>query len=117
MIINPNSLTTLQDKWQGVIRMRELMDHLVISTFAFDPATSPAFGNILYNLPFLLAFDVLKQVLVQAQEEGRFRGPGQELPDLMEAAKLSLSWLDWQTLREASRRQSEVTRDGKLWGG
>lgn len=116
MIIHPNSLTHLQEKWQGVIHMRERMDHLVISTFAFDPITSPAFGNILYNLPFLLAFDVLQQVLLQAKEEEQFTGSGQKLADLIESAKVSVPWLDWQSLSEAAARQSEVAQEGKLWG-
>lgn len=116
MILNPSSLTPLQEKWQGVIQMRERMDHLVISTFAFDPITSPAFGNILYNLPFLLALDVLRQVLLQAKEQEQFAGSGQELADLMEAAKISVPWLDWQSLRKAATRQNEVAHQAKLWG-
>ena len=66
MIANPSSLATLQAEWQTVVQMRERMRALSASTFAFDASISPAFGDILYNLPFRLAFDVLKQVLLQA---------------------------------------------------
>jgi hypothetical protein len=116
MITNPNSLAILQAEWDGVVRMRERMRNLVVSTFALNTLTSPAFGDILYNLPFLLAFDVLKQVLVQAREEGQFIGIGHQLGDLVDSAKTSLSWNDWQCLREAVRRRNEVVKDGKLFG-
>ena len=96
--------------------MRERMRHLVVSTFALNTLTSPVFGDILYNLPFLLAFDVLKQVLLQAKEDGQFIGSGYQLGDLMDGAKTSLPWIDWQCLQDGAKRQSEVARDGKLYG-
>jgi hypothetical protein len=61
MIANPNSLALLQSEWQTVRQMRERMKELVISTFAVDTSTSPAFSDVLYNLPFRLAFEVLKK--------------------------------------------------------
>ncbi len=96
--------------------MRERMRHLVLSTFAFDAKKSPAFGDILYNLPFLLAFDVLKQVLLQARDEGRFTGSRPQLGDLIDSAKNSLPWIDWQCLREGVKRRNEVVHDSKLFG-
>src|SRR5690349_15009521 len=92
--------TTLQAEWQGVVRMRERMQYLVISTFAFDPITSPVFGNILYNLPLVLAFEVLKQALLQARAEEQFTGSETSLGTLMDSAKTSLAWIDWEYLRE-----------------
>ena len=116
MIENLNSLSTLQAKWHGVIRMRERMDQLVISTFAFDPITSPVFGNILYNLPLQLAFDVLRQALLQASTERQNIGCQAQLGDLMEDARYSLRWIDWQCLREGVQRGYELAYNGKLFG-
>lgn len=116
MIVNVNSLPNLQAEWQGAIRMRERIQQLVISTFAFDPTTSPAFGNVLYNLPFLLAFDVLKHVLLEAKEDGQFTGSGHRLSELMDSAKSSLPWIDWRRLKEAVKRRNEAAHDGKLVG-
>ena len=76
----------------------------------------PAFGNVVYNLPFLLAFDVLKRALLRAKDEGCFTGSRRHLGGLMESAKTALPWNDWQGLREAVKRQSEVARIGKLLG-
>ena len=116
MIANPNSLAVLQAEWQAVVQMRERMQGLVTSTFALDAATSPAFGDILYNLPFRLAFDVLKKVLLQAKEEGLIAPSQQRLADLMDNASTSLPWKNWQGLREAVRRRNEVVHGGKLLG-
>ena len=116
MIANPSSLPTLQAEWQAVVQMRERMQNLVTSTSAFNASTSPAFGDILYNLPLRLAFDVLKKVLLQAKEKGLINSSQQRLADLMDSATTSLPWNNWQSLREAVRRRNEVVHKGKLLG-
>jgi hypothetical protein len=116
MIVNPGELSALRAEWQGVDRMRERVRHLVVSTFAFDSDQSPTFGDVLYNLPLVLAFDVLTKVLLLAKQEGRFTAPGSELGDLMDGAKDALSWINWQYLGEGVKRRNEVTRSAKLYG-
>jgi hypothetical protein len=116
VIANPSSLAVLQAEWQSVVQMQERMRALAASTFAFDASTSPAFGDILYNLPFRLAFDVLKKVLLQAKAEGIITTSQQRLADLVDSASNSLSWNNWQALRDAVRRRNEVVHEGKLLG-
>src|ERR1044071_8905025 len=103
MIVDLNSLGTLQAEWDGVVQMRSRMQELVTSTFAFDRSTSPAFGDVFYNLPFRLAFDVLKKVLLQARDEGLIATSQQRLADLLDSANNTLPWNNWQGLREAVR--------------
>lgn len=116
MIVNPSALSTLQSEWQGVVRMRERIRHLVVSTFAFDSMQSPTFGDVLYNLPLVLAFDVLTKTLLFARDESTFTGSGFQLDDLMDAAKTAVSWLDWQFLREGAKRHNQITQNAKLYG-
>jgi hypothetical protein len=116
MIAKPGSLSVLQAEWQTVIHMRGRMQELVSSTFAFDASTSPAFGDVLYNLPFRLAFDVLKKVLLQARDEGLVATSQQRLADLLDSASNTLHWNNWQALREAVKRRNEVVFEGKLLG-
>lgn len=116
MIVDPSKLLSIQSEWQGVLRMRDRVRHLVLSTFAYDEIHSPSFGNILYNLPLVLAFDVLTQVLLLARDEDRFTKSQPELPDLMDSAKTSLPWIDWQLLRDGVRLRNEVRHNGKLFG-
>jgi hypothetical protein len=96
--------------------MRDRIEELVISTFAVNASTSPAFGDVLYNLPFRLAFDVLKKVLLQAKTEGLISTSQQRLADLMDSATSSLPWNNWQSLRDAVKRRHEVVHEGKLLG-
>src|SRR5215213_3885783 len=116
MIVNPSSLATLQAEWQTVVQMRERMKELVISIFAVDASTSPAFGDVFYNLPFRLAFEVLKKVLLQAKAEGLITTSQQRLADLMDSAMTSVPWNNWQGLRDAVRRRNEVVHGDKLLG-
>jgi hypothetical protein len=116
MIANPGSLTVLRAEWQTVVEMRERMRHLIISTFTLNASASSAFGDIFYNLPLRLAFDVLKKVLLQARDEGLITASQQRLPDLMDSAVTSLPWNNWRSLRDAVRRRNEVVHGGKLLG-
>src|SRR5215217_2748543 len=116
MIVNPSALPTLQFGWHGVIRMRDRVRNLVMSTFAVDTAQSPTFGDILYNLPLVLAFDVLTQALLLAREAGQFTSPRLQLDDLMDNAKTALPWVDWQCLRDGVKLRYEVAGAGRLFG-
>ena len=116
MIVDPSKLLSIQSDWQGVLQMRDRVRHLVLSTFAYDEIHSPIFGNILYNLPLVLAFDVLTQVLLLARDEGRFTNSRPQLEDLMDSARTSLPWIDWQLLRDGARLRNEVGHNGKLFG-
>ena len=115
MIVNSSSLEALQVEWDGVVRMRERMKLLVIATFAGGAFTAPALANVVYNLPLLLAFDVLKQVLLQARDDGRFTCSLGQLRNLMDSAKVALPWIDWESLREGVRRRNEVAHDGMFF--
>jgi hypothetical protein len=115
MNLDRSILSTLQIEWNGVVQMRQRMDHLVISTFAFDPITSPVFGDILYNLPLLLAINVLNHVLVQVSEEGpalqailqrghQLAQEGRLLGDkqcLQDIADIEAKLLDWGVITDA----------------
>ena len=116
MIVNSSTLATLQAEWEGVVQMRERMRKRAVSTFTSDVNRSPGSGDILYNLPLVLAFDVLKQALLQAKEEGLFAETRQQLADLMESAKTALPWNDSQCLREGVNCRNEIAQNGKLYG-
>jgi hypothetical protein len=116
MIADLSSIVVLQAEWQTVVEMRQRMQQLVVSTFALNASASPAFGDVFYNLPFRLAFEVLKKVLLQARVEGLIPASRQRLPDLMDSAVTSLPWNNWHNLRDAVGRRNEVVHRGKLFG-
>jgi len=114
MITNADTLIELQSEWDGVQRMIDRMKLLMTATFAGGAFTAPALSTVVYNLPLLLAFDVLKQVLTQFRNEGKFVCSGNQLGPFVDASKTLLPWLDWQAIREGVRRRNEVAHDGIL---
>lgn len=72
---------------------------------------------VLYNLPLLLAFDVLRQVLNQLKKEKQFTCSSDHLGPLMDDAKTALPWFDWQAVRDGVHRRNAVAHDGALLDG
>ena len=115
MIVNTAAGAALSTEWTGAVRMLDRMKNLVVGSFVGHGMATPGIAMVIYNLPLLLAFDVLKQVLVQARDEKSFTCSGSRLGALMDSAKDSLPWIDWNGLREGVRRRNEVAHDGKLF--
>lgn len=117
MLLSPTAVAELRAEWIGVVQMRDRMKTLVTVTFATGALTGPALRNVVYNLPLLLAFDVLKQALAKARDESLFVCSRNQLGDLIECGKDSLPWIDWDVLREGVRRRNAVAHDGELIDG
>ena len=117
MILSPTAVAELRSEWTGVVKMRDRMKTVVIVTFAGGALTGSALRNIVYNLPLLLAFDVLKQALAKAIDEDLFECSKSSLGALMKCGKRSLPWIDWDTLKKGVGRRNEVAHDGKLFDG
>ena len=120
MILSTNAVAELKSEWAGVVKMRDRMKTVVIVTFAGGALTGSALRDIVYNLPLLLAFDVLKQTLTKAKYEGLLKCPKKtsSLGGLMKCAEhsLSIQWIDWDTLHEGKCRRNAVAHDGELFG-
>ena len=116
MIESSSAIFALQSDWLGVVRMRERVRHLVVSTFAFDANHSPTFGDVLYNLPLVLAFDVLTKILLLARDEGHFVSSSYQLDELIDSSKTAFSWLDWQYLHDAAKWRNDVAQSAKFYG-
>jgi hypothetical protein len=86
MIKDPDCLTNLQEEWTGVSKMRDRMKMLLAATFTGGAFTAPALGGIVYNLPLLLAYDVLGQVLRALRDQGEFACKSSFLGPLVEAS-------------------------------
>ena len=70
MKLNSTSVEKLRSAWNGVVLQRERMKSTVMITFAggstlsgFSVLAGFKVRDIVYNLPLLLAFDVLKKAL------------------------------------------------------
>jgi len=108
-------METLQSEWAGVIKMRDRMQKL--TTFSFAAGVPSSATGVVYNLPVLLAFDVLGHVLRAARGEGLFACKSNHPGPLMEYAKTAFLWLDWDELRAGVRRRNEIAHNGQLFDG
>jgi len=115
MVTDTPELENLRQEWAGVRRMLQRVQSLCLTTFADAAIAATALPKIVYNLPLLLAFDVLRQVLRQLRNEGKFTCPQSQLGSLVEASKAALPWLDWQAVRDGVHRRNGVAHDGELF--
>jgi hypothetical protein len=114
MIADPETLSTLRSEWAGVLLMVNRMRSLATATFAGGSFAKPA--NVIYNIPLLLAFDVLKQTLQAMRDEGRFqcKSKNPSLGTLLRDARKSVPWIDWGALKDGKCRRNAVAHDGVL---
>jgi len=103
ILSNGEAVAKLAEEWQGVVRMRERLRKQGASVEA------------LYNLPLLLAFDVLRSALRAIKKEGRFSSDGNGLRALMKAAEEVVPWVDYRALRKGAKRRNAVAREGELF--
>jgi hypothetical protein len=81
LISTPRAQEELRADWEGAGRMRARMARHVSGAFVGLP--QPGLAHAVYNLPLLLAFDVLKEALLQARAEKRFDSRSETLGGLM----------------------------------
>jgi hypothetical protein len=113
VISNGEELTRLAGEWDGVMRMRDrLQKHGGGAPGGHGAVTAT---EVIYNLPLLLAFDVLRGALRAIKKEGRFSSEGNGLRSLMKAAQDAIPWIDYKALRKGAKRRNAVARDGELF--
>jgi hypothetical protein len=72
-----------------------------------------------YNLPFVLAYAVLDQVLDALMDQGTFPTPGGRRPMLgakMNASRAHLPWVDYSAVKTGRIARNKVAHDAKLRG-
>ena len=109
----PSADEALRDAWAGAERMRARMQAHVIGAFARIPQVGLA--HAIYNLPLLLACDVLRQALAHQKRQRLFKAKGNSLGQLMESARDALQWIDYEGMRQVVVRRNAIAHDGLLF--
>jgi hypothetical protein len=114
MKLSPGAVARIQCKWSGVERMLDNVRAIV------GTANSSWFGpgpmrKAIYNLPLLLAFDVLARALKCARDEKLFEAETGRMGKLMDDARDALNSKNWQNLRDGVRRRNQVAHEGQLF--
>ena len=113
IITNQSMVLKFQSDWDGVGKLFERVRRLVVGSFIGSLPTSRALAKVVYNLPMLLAFDVLKNVVKSVKDENIIVWPTNKL---WEGAQIALPWKDWAELKAGVDRRNEIAHDGKLFG-
>jgi hypothetical protein len=115
LITDAHALAAIRSEWSAVVRMRERMNKLMVG-----PVGSVADGalhSVVYNLPLLLAFDVLGKVLRALKKQRQVPGERDQMGDLMDIFQGDPSWLEWSVLRDGVRRRNAIAYAGELFSG
>ena len=70
-----------------------------------------------YNLPFVLAYAVLDQVLAELINQGTFQCAGKEplpLGTKMEASKNAVPWQDYDKIKNGKKDRNDLAHEAKL---
>lgn len=115
MIADANVLSEIRRSWRGVEILRTKLQASAFASvgvlggrFPFDLA------NAAHNVPFIHAYSVLNEVLIQLAKEGHFQCKARFLGELMERSEKALTWQDYSLVHEGVTRRNDVAHRGKL---
>jgi hypothetical protein len=115
LITDTDTRAAIRSEWSAVVKVRDRMRKLMSG-----PVGSIADGTlhgVVYNLPLLLAFNVLEQTLRALKKQRQISGGGERLGDLMDLLQGDPSWLEWSVLRDGERRRHAIVSSGELFSG
>ena len=115
LITDQVALLAIRSEWSAVVRVRERMRKLM--TGPVGSISDGALHSVVYNLPLLLAFNVLERVLQALKKQRQIPGHGERLGELMDTFQGDPSWLEWSVLRDGERRRHAIEHDGELFLG
>jgi hypothetical protein len=112
MIKDATALAKLRKDWEGVEVLR---DSLNVSAYATHPGLFPfTLYNAAHNLPFMHAFAVLNNVLIQLAAEGRFKCTNIFLGELLKKSEKALPWRNFALMTVGVDRRNGIAHHGTL---
>lgn len=112
MIRDPQIKSEIVKEWDGVRKLQQsfLTAHLL-----------PGFGIInevipdeFHNLPFVLAFAVLDEVLTQLRDQGHFKCKSSLLGPKMRASRRRLPWQNYDLVNSGRKARNRLAHDARL---
>src|ERR1700684_4735754 len=115
LITDSGAVAPIRSEWSAAVTVRDRMRNLMAG-----PVGSIADGalhSVVYNLPLLLAFNVLEKVLRGLKRQRQIPGSSEQLGDLLDMFQGDPSWLEWSVLRDGERRRHAIACTGELFSG
>ena len=117
MIRDAKTLSELRKSWPGVEALRSRLQRSAFASVGVVGGTFPAtLADAAHNLPFVHAYAVLNEALVQLADEGHFARKGILLGELIKRSRKVLPWQDFALIRTGVKHRNDVAHRGKLLG-
>lgn len=114
MITDVAALNEIRQSWAGVEALKNRAQLALLGSFA-QGATSMIFiTDSAHNLPFVQAFAVLNDVLVQLRDEKKFQCKSIFLGSLLAKSQHKLPWKEFALIKEGVERRNDVTHRGNV---
>jgi hypothetical protein len=112
MIHDKKILSAISQQWKAVRKLCHSSHRQYIVGGAVINETPPSES---YNLPFVLAYAVLDQVLAELINEGTFQCAGRaQLGGRMEASKNVLPWQNYKHITNGRNDRNDLAHEAKL---
>ena len=117
MIRDAKALSEIRKSWAGVEALRCRLQRSAFASVGRGGGTFPtALADAAHNLPFVHAYAVLNDVLVQLADEGHFARKGIFIGELIKRSRKVLPWQDFALVQNGVKRRNEVAHRGELLG-
>lgn len=117
MIRDAKALSEVRKSWAGVEALRLRLHRSAFASVGVIGATFPAaLADAAHNLPFVHAYAVLNDVLVQLADEWHFTRKGILLGELIKKSPQVLPWQDFALVPTGVKHRNDVAHRGKLLG-
>jgi len=116
VIRDTNIQKEIQRDWAGV---GSLLEQFQVSAFAsqiggFSGIYPHKLLDAAQNLPFIIAFAVLNDVLEQLKNEGNFKSKNNQLGTLLNESKNVLSWCDFALIDKGRNLRNDLAHRGQI---
>jgi len=102
-------ISDIDEKWDTIKSLTKSGHRMVMTTIGPFQETRPSDS---YNLPFILCYSLLDEVLSELKERGTFQCDSWMLGRKMEASKNRLGWLDYSLVNEGKNKRNGLAHGG-----
>ncbi len=119
MIYDPAVIVDVRKQWAALRSMGRTTSRIVPG----GPVVMQSPAAEFFNLPLVLAYGVLHQVLLELIEQGSVPRPfdakgnvvrNPALSACMKAARLALTWIDFNVVDDGRQRRKDLAHEAKL---
>jgi hypothetical protein len=115
VIQDARALSEVRKNWAGVETLRSRLQTSAFTAVGVVGGRFPfALADAAHNLPFVHAYAVLNDTLLQLATEGHFTCKSIFLGELLKKSKAALQWQDFVVVSAGAARRNDVAHRGKL---